>query len=196
MKLAFVRHGPTEWNALGKIQGRTDIPLSEEGRARMGLLLPPEGFEKVRVFSSPLIRATETAKLLGLADPVLDERLSEHHWGDWEGLTRDEILARDGAEAFSSRGLGIDFIPKGGEATRAFVERVHNFIRHVATGEGDAIAVCHRGVMRSAYAVATGWDMMTGMPGDMDTATALVLDVERDGSAKIHKMNVALGRRA
>jgi len=195
LKIAFLRHGPTQWNALGKIQGRTDIPLSEEGRARMARFLPPAGFEKARVYSSPLSRATETAKLLGLADPMLDERLMEHHWGDWEGLTRDEILAADGAEAFSSRGLGIDFIPKGGEPTRAFVERVADFLRHVAQSKGDAIAICHRGVMRSAYAVATGWDMMTGMPEDMDTAKALVLDVARDGTARIHAMNMALGVR-
>src|SRR5258707_10355824 len=88
LKIALIRHGPTVWNDEGRIQGQMDMPLSEAGRARIAALAPPKGFESARAFSSPLGRATETAKLLGL-DPAIDARLIEHHWGRWEGMTRE-----------------------------------------------------------------------------------------------------------
>src|SRR5436190_1344612 len=86
MKLAFVRHGPTDWNAEGRIQGHTDNPLSETGLRQMqGLRLPAE-FAGARIFASPLIRAQQTAAALGLAVGALDARLMEQDWGRWEGL--------------------------------------------------------------------------------------------------------------
>ena len=87
-KIAFLRHGPTEWNAAGRIQGHTDIALSETGLAKMsGLRLP---FVHPRLYASPLLRARQTAQALGLGDPIFDTRLMEQNWGAWEGLTRDE----------------------------------------------------------------------------------------------------------
>ena len=192
MRLAFLRHGPTDWNAEGRIQGSIDMPLSQAGRAKMAGLLPPQGFEAARAFTSPLRRARETAALLGFADAVPDARLAEHHWGEWEGLTREEILARDGADAFLRAGTAIDFTPKGGESTRALLARVADFIRDVARGDGEAIAFAHRGVLRSAYTLATGWDMATAMPEKLDLSGALILAVDADGAPRIAEMNVAL----
>ena len=96
LRIAFIPHGPTQWNDEGRLQGRQDIPLSEAGRLKMSGLRPPAGFESARVFVSPLSRARETARLLGLVDAVVDERLSEHGWGSWEGLTREEIAREMG----------------------------------------------------------------------------------------------------
>jgi broad specificity phosphatase PhoE len=190
VRLAFLRHGPTDWNAEGRIQGRIDLPLSAAGRTKMAGLLVPEGFEHARAFTSPLGRARETAALLGFADAVADARLSEHHWGEWEGLTRAEILARDGADAFVRAGAAGDFMPKGGESTRALLARVADFIRDVAQDERDAVAVAHRGVLRSAYTLATGWDMATPMPAKLDLSTALVLEAGRDGAPRVAALNV------
>ena len=192
MRLAFLRHGPTDWNAEGRIQGSIDMPLSQAGRAKMAGLLPPQGFEAARAFTSPLRRARETAALLGFADAVPDARLAEHHWGEWEGLTREEILARDGADAFLRAGTAIDFTPKGGESTRALLARVADFIRDVARGDGEAIAFAHRGVLRSAYTLATGWDMATPMPAKLDLSMALILEVEAEGKPRIAEMNLPL----
>jgi len=191
LRIAFLRHGPTDWNEEGRIQGRIDMPLSAAGRAKMAGLLPPAGF--ARAFTSPLVRARETAALLGFADAVADARLAEHHWGEWEGMTREEILARDGADAFSRAGTAIDFTPKGGESTRALLARVADFITDVARGQGDAIAISHRGVLRSAYTLASGWDMATPMPEKLDLSAALILAV--DGAVRIDEMNVALRAR-
>jgi probable phosphoglycerate mutase len=57
LRIAFLRHGPTEWNEQGRIQGRIDMPLSQTGSAKMAGLAPPSGFETVRAFVSPLDRA-------------------------------------------------------------------------------------------------------------------------------------------
>lgn len=196
MRIALLRHGPTDWNAQGRIQGSIDVPLSEAGRARMAALLPPQGFEQARAFTSPLVRARETAALLGFPDAVPDARLAEHNWGEWEGLTREEILARDGEDAFARAGSAIDFTPRGGESTRALLARVAAFIADVARDERDAIAVTHRGVLRSAYTLATGWDMATAMPAKLDLSAVLVLEARADGAPRIAEMNVPLRGRS
>src|SRR5262249_21720818 len=168
------------------------MPLSAAGRAKMAALQPPDGFAAARAFTSPLRRARETAALLGYPNATPDARLTEHHWGEWEGLTREEILARDGADAFVRAGSAIDFTPKGGESTRALLARVADFIRDVAKGEGDAVAIAHRGVLRSAYTLATGWDMTTPMPEKLDLSAALVIAVDGDGAPRVAEWNVPL----
>jgi probable phosphoglycerate mutase len=192
LRIAFLRHGPTDWNEEGRIQGRIDMPLSDAGRARMAALLPPQGFETAAAFTSPLQRARETARLLGFPDAIADDRLAEHDWGDWEGLTREEILARDGADAFVKAGSAIDFTPKGGESTRDLLARVAAFLRDRAAEARDALAIAHRGVLRSAYTLATGWDMLTPMPAKLDLSMALILELDRSGAVRIAAMNVPL----
>jgi len=195
VKIALIRHGPTAWNAEGRIQGKRDVPLSEEGRRLFATLHPPPGFEHARGFVSPLGRARETASLLGLANPAIDERLAEHDWGQWEGLTREEILARDGKDAFVRAGSGIDFTPMGGERTADLIARVRAFLMDVARGRDDAVAVTHRGILRSAYAIATGWQMLTPMPDALDLAKALILSLHDTGRATVATLNAPLGRK-
>jgi probable phosphoglycerate mutase len=190
VRIAFLRHGPTEWNAQGRVQGHTDIPLSEEGFAKMRKLRPP--FPAPRSFVSPLKRARQTAEAFGLANPVVDARLMEQNWGRWEGLSRAEILAREGKDAFLRAGLAAQFRPPGGESTQELHDRVADFLRDVARGEGAAIAVAHLGVLRAAYTLATGWDMATPMPGDLDVSKALVLELTAAGNTRVHGLNVEL----
>jgi broad specificity phosphatase PhoE len=183
------------WNEEGRIQGRIDIPLSIAGRAKMAGLLPPAGFETAHAYVSPLLRARQTAEVFGLDRVTIDARLSEHDWGVWEGLTREEILARDGEDAFERAGRGIDFRPKGGESTRELLLRVESFLRDVASRGSDAIAIAHRGILRSAYTVATDWDMSSPMPAKLDLNGALILELGSDGNAKIAELNVPLRTR-
>ena len=189
MRIALVRHGPTLWNVQGRIQGKTDIALSDDGAAQMARLRLPRNFSYARAFVSPLQRARQTAALLGIENPVIDARLAEHDWGRWEGLTREEILARDGPDALSYSGLELH--PPGGESMRDFIARVTAFLRDAAAGEGDAVAVTHRGVMRAAYVIATGWNMATPMPPELDLSKILVLD----GTLAIATLNVPLEAR-
>ena len=191
MRIAFLRHGPTDWNAAGRVQGHTDIPLSETGLAKMaGLCLP---FEFPRVFASTMTRARQTAAALRLAEPVLDARLMEQNWGRWEGLTRDDIFARDGDDAFVKAGSerGTDFRPPGGESTGELHARIAAFLKDAAQGEGNAVVVAHLGVLRAAYTLATGWNMATPMPADLNASKILLLSLTPDGAASMEALNVA-----
>ena len=195
MFIALIRHGATEWNAQKRVQGTVDTPLSEAGRAAMARLLPPESFESARPFCSPKLRARQTAALLGLENPTLDERLTEQNWGSWEGLTREEMLARDGQDAFVRAGRGLQFRPPGGESTAELHTRVQSFFADVAKVAGDAIAVTHMGVLRAAYVLATGWDMSTPMPEGLNLTAALALSLDESGKAAIAGFNVPLRER-
>ena len=190
MKITFLRHGPTEWNAQGRVQGHTDIPLSDEGLRKMRGLRPP--FSAQRIFASPLTRACQTAEAMGLENPVLDARLMEQNWGRWEGLTHAEILAGDGENAFAKAGLAAGFRPPGGESTQELHDRVEDFLRDAARQDSDAIAVTHLGVLRAAYTLATGWNMATPMPEGLDISKALVLTQEQNGKLVIHTLNAEL----
>ena len=191
MRIALLRHGPTDWNAAGRIQGHIDIPLSDIGNARMSALRLPAALSTTRAFSSPLLRARQTAGAIGLAEPVLDARLMEQNWGRWEGLTREEIIARDGADCYVNAGAnrGGAFRPPGGESTQEVLDRVAAFLRDVAAGEGDAVAVTHLGVLRAAYTLATGWTMNAPMPPDLDVSRILVLELARDGASTVAALN-------
>jgi len=191
LRIALIRHGPTDWNAQKRVQGTIDTPLSAEGEAMMAQLLPPEGFDATRPFSSPKLRARQTAALLGLENPALDARLAEQNWGSWEGLTRAEMLARDGEDAFLRAGLGRAFRPPGGESTGELHARVQSFLTDAAKGT-DAVAVTHMGVLRAAYVLATDWDMSAPMPAELSLTAALVLSLDGDGVPTIAKLNAPL----
>ena len=194
MRLALIRHGPTEWNAQHRVQGSIDIPLSAEGRARMERLKPPEGFETARAYCSPKLRARQTASCLGLRHLRFDGRLIEQNGGDWEGLTRAEMLARDGDDAFIRAGSarGLAFRPPGGESTGELHARVRAFFADIARLDEDAIAVTHMGVLRAAYVMATGWDGQMAMPEEIDLKAALILSLARDGTPSVARLNAPL----
>ncbi len=190
MKFALLRHGPTDWNAAGRIQGQTDIGLSDAGLAKMAALRLP--LTVARAYASPMLRARQTTAALGLANPIHDPRLMEQNWGTWEGLTRDEILSRHGADAFIKAGSnqGEAFRPGDGESTGELHARVASFLKDVAEDEGDAVAVAHLGVLRAAYTLATGWDMATPMPAELDVSKILVLSLSKDAAPKIDGLNL------
>lgn len=105
MQLGWIRHGRTDWNAAGKIQGQTDIPLNEEGKAqarRLAERLLQEGADWTAVVSSDLQRAQQTAAILaeklGIRLLAPDERLRERNYGLIEGTTEEERLERWGPD--------------------------------------------------------------------------------------------------
>jgi probable phosphoglycerate mutase len=190
LRIALLRHGPTAWNAAGRVQGHTDIALSDEGLAKMAALRLP--FAPTHIYASPMLRARQTAQALDLQNPVLDARLMEQNWGAWEGLTRQEILDRHGADAFVKAGSdqGEAFHPGGGETTGELHARVASFLADAARQDGNAVAVAHLGVLRAAYTLATGWDMSAPMPADLDVSKILVLSLNANGVPKIETLNL------
>ncbi|WP_145149242.1 histidine phosphatase family protein [Paenibacillus xylanexedens] len=103
MRIGLIRHGLTDWNAAGRIQGQTDIPLNGEGReqaGRLGRRLLTEEYQWDYIITSGLSRAQETGEIISnlLNVPLLepDARLKERAFGQIEGLTSDERVARWG----------------------------------------------------------------------------------------------------
>lgn len=103
MRIGLIRHGLTDWNAAGRIQGQTDIPLNGEGREqaeRLGRRLLTEEYQWDYIITSGLSRAQETGEIISklLNVPMLepDARLKERAFGQIEGLTSEERVARWG----------------------------------------------------------------------------------------------------
>ena len=180
----MLRHGPTEWNALGRIQGHTDIPLSDEGLAKMRGCCACR-FAAARVFVSPLLRARQTAEALGLRDADPGCAADGTELGQ---LGRPDPRRDSGArrrDAFQRAGLRAR-LPAAAAANppRELHARVAAFLKDVAREDGDAIAVAHLGVLRAAYTLATGWDMATPMPPDLDVSKILMLELARGRHAR------------
>ena len=145
--LLLVRHGETDWNAEGRLQGHTDRPLSDYGRRQaQQLAAEVEAEELEAIYSSDLARARETAEIVGerLELPVvLDPDLREKDWGTWEGLSAVE---RD----------RVEFV---GESTEAHQERMLRALRRISErhpGDGRVLVVTHGGSMRRVQTAAMG----------------------------------------
>ncbi len=158
--LALLRHADTAWSAEGRIQGRSDVSLSESGRAQLRAHALPRDCRGMKVVTSPLARCVETAALLGAQDAEREPRIAEMRWGAWEGRLLAELRLELGEAMRQNEARGLDFRPEGGETPREVFSRVGEWLKEIAT---PTLAITHRGVIRVALAAATGWDM-TGRP--------------------------------
>src|SRR5437763_6766816 len=163
--VALLRHGDTPWSAEGRIQGRSDVPLSDAGRAALSEFRLPACCRKMRVVTSPLLRCTETAALIGAADAARDGRLVEMSWGQWEGRVLAALRAELGEAMRSNEARGWDFRPAGGESPREVLARARDWLMQL---DSPTLAVTHRGVIRAIFAAATGWDMRAAPPAKLD----------------------------
>lgn len=194
--LALVRHGPTEWSAIHRIQGRTDIPLSDVGRAAVGAWrLPPElaAFDPV---ASPLRRAVETATMLCAAaeigDPSIEPRLAEMNWGEWEGRRLEELRRELGEAMAANEARGLDFRPEGGESPRDLLARLRPWLAEVGAAGRPTLAVTHKGVIRALLAEAAGWDMTGKPPVKLDWSSAHLFVVDKLGGLGLDRPNLSL----
>jgi broad specificity phosphatase PhoE len=153
--ILLARHGETDWNLQRRVQGHSDTPLNETGRAQaLALAETLEGAELDAVYSSDLARASDTARVvadrLGLEVTVLPE-LRERHFGSWEGLTDEEIFARYPGARSGSWG--------DGETKEEMRKRVLRALRQIAAEHprGRVLVVTHGGPVR-ALLVESGLD--------------------------------------
>jgi probable phosphoglycerate mutase len=186
--LLALRHGPTDWNARKLIQGRADTKLSAVGRRLVRKLRLPAGWENAACITSPLSRASETARILGLSARQ-DARLIEMDWGDWEGQSLADLRAAHGEEMANNEARGLDFRPPGGESPREVQARVATLLSEL---DAPTLIITHKGVLRAIYALATGWTMQTKPPAKLRDGCAHVFAVGRDGALTIEKLNVPL----
>lgn len=190
--LLLLRHGPTQWNQDKRVQGRSDVPLSAGGRAEVKSWRVPAEFAGFEWISSPLLRAVETAALLGGGEAPRDERLTEMDWGEWEGQHLDALRRELGDLMRAWEARGLDFCAPGGETPRQVQQRLTPFLAERAASGRGAVAVAHKGVIRAVYAMAANWDM-TGPPGHkLRESCAHLFDLTRDGTPRILRLNIAL----
>ncbi|MFN3614414.1 MAG: histidine phosphatase family protein [Rubrimonas sp.] len=152
-RLILVRHGETEWNAAHRLQGQSDIALSDTGRAQARALAPlVAGLAPDLALASDLHRARETSALIGYAGADLVPTLREQRLGDWEGRTVCELDADD----YRAWRIG-DYTPPGGETFEALSARVGSAMTDAAARCGSAaLLTCHGGVIRAALAALIG----------------------------------------
>ena len=172
MILVLVRHGETEWALARRHTGRTDIPLTDDGRAQAAALRPRlEARAFASVLASPLSRAWDTARLAGL-DPVADEDLLEWDYGEYEGITTAEVRA--------SRPdwlLWRDGCP-GGESPDEVAARADRVIARALAAGGDTCVVAHSHLLRM---VAVRWlDQPHAFGARLHLGTATISELGHD----------------
>jgi broad specificity phosphatase PhoE len=160
-KLYFIRHGETDWNAEGRLQGQRDIPLNDVGRVQAeetGIVLSrlEPGFEDLAYWSSPLSRTRETMELLrvklGLYPQAyrMDDRLKEVSFGEWEGLTWPDVERISPRLAASRIADKWHTSPPQGENYQDVADRLSTFL---STLERTSVVVSHGGVGRALMAL-------------------------------------------
>jgi len=178
-KVYLLRHGETEWSLNGRHTGVTDIPLTENGRKLARQLQPILAREKfVTVFTSPLQRARDTCDLAGLGTLAsIDRDLMEWNYGEYEGLTTDQIRqTRPDWSVFR------DGCP-GGESPPEVSVRADRIVSRVRAVDGNVVLFSHGHILR---VLAARWINLSASYGEnflLDTATLNVLGYYRESPA-------------
>ncbi len=160
-RLFLVRHGETDWNREGRLQGAQDIPLNALGReqaaeaaARLRGLV--HGYAGLDFVCSPMQRAQETMQILrrqlGLPAAAyrIEERLRELTFGEWEGFTWRQVRASAREQALARERDKWGFVPPGGESYRMLAERIRPVLAELRR---ETVIVSHGGVARAALAL-------------------------------------------
>ncbi|MGB1612465.1 MAG: histidine phosphatase family protein [Arenicellales bacterium] len=162
MTLLIARHGQTDWNLARRWQSRSDIPLNATGVTQadsLALQLLAEQYRPVRIISSPLSRARQTAEIMGRVlglSVEVDQRLTELDLGEWEGCLEAELRAEDPARYDHWRSEGYLIAPPGGESLFDVAERVRPLVTELKTDPGDLLLVGHQGVNMALKAELSG----------------------------------------
>lgn len=177
-QIVVVRHGETEWSRSNHHTGRTDIPLTDLGRREASLVGPTLAtWNFAAVFSSPLQRALETARLSGVSGEItIDDDLMEWDYGIYEGRRSIDIMEEEPGwskwHQDIENGEHVDEV--GARADRA-IERISG-----AAARGPAIVFAHGHLLSVFIARWLGLDAADGRRFVLETGTVSVLGVKRD----------------
>jgi probable phosphoglycerate mutase len=162
VRICVVRHGETGWNAERRLQGHTDIPLNDIGRAQAratAALLAGQRFDAA--YTSDLQRAADTARAICAAGPEPQHRaeLRERHYGAFQGLTYAEAQARhpEAYRHFEARTPDFEF-PGQGESLLRFAARIQAAFEQIAAAHPGqtVLVVAHGGVLDIVHRLASG----------------------------------------
>jgi probable phosphoglycerate mutase len=183
----LMRHGETAWSVSGQHTGTTDIPLTENGRRVAKLLQPVLTKETFAlVLTSPLQRARETCALAGLgACAEIDRDLMEWDYGEYEGLTPQQIHAKNPGWMIFTDGC------PGGESPEQVEARIDRVIAKVRAVEGQVALFAHGHVLRAFAARWLGLRAADGCHFLLDTATLNVMSDYR-GIPAVKRWNAPL----
>ena len=175
-KIWLFRHGETEWSKSGQHTGRTDLPLTDDGRQRaeaVGRYLAGQRF--ALVLSSPLVRAVDTCRLAGYGDQVqLADDLLEWDYGEYEGLKTVDIQKERPGWV-----LWKDGVP-GGETAQQVGARADRLIARAAAADGDVALFSHGHMLRVLGARWLGLAPTGGQLFALGTAALSTLGYEHD----------------
>ncbi|MFA5608289.1 MAG: histidine phosphatase family protein [Leucobacter sp.] len=181
--IVVIRHGETDWNAELRIQGRTEVPLNDAGRAQAresAELLAAAGSWQ-RVITSPLGRAVETARIiadtLGLDAPTVDPSVLERDFGQAEGLTRSETHER-----------WPDLEVPGAESLSDLAQRGAGALARMLQESPGAIVVAHGALMRAALRELTGTDVPRVLNGEAWAITHAQAERGAPSSPVVHRL--------
>ena len=171
----LVRHGATEWSDAWRHTGRTDLPLTAHGQRQAASLYRPLDRQRfARVLASPKLRARETARLAGFAEAIVEDDLHEWDYGEYEGLTREQIQVHD-----PSWTIFTGEVP-GGETAAQVAARALRVLDRIAPVDGPVLLFAHGHFLRVLTATALGFGPEAGARFSLDPATISVLGSERE----------------
>lgn len=162
-----VRHGETDWNRVGRLQGWAPVDLSERGRSQTLDLARsfPGPWTIDRFVSSDLARARETAERLArttqLPSPTFHRAFRERDLGRYQGLTGEALRQVSGCET-----RDVDFVPPGGESLRTMADRVRTGLRsqlETLSADGTLLLVTHGGPIRTLLGLAHNQELQVAL---------------------------------
>ena len=190
-RIVLWRHAPTPSNEGGVVQGTVDVPLDDAGRARaawaaarIAQRFEASGAERLRVYSSPLRRAVETAEALTAlvgGDVVIDEAFSQRSYGVWEGLTWEQIQ-REWPEEFARREAGLDPRIPGWDGQEAVAARVLAGLERLWDPEVPAVVVTHGSPITLGLLAAIGEPASSLVLGRVPHAACAVVTKVESGA--------------
>lgn len=178
-KAFLCRHGETEWNVTGQHTSFTDIPLTDNGRHQAELLGKRlQGKTFAKVFVSPYERSTETCKIAGFSkQAILDPDFAEWNYGEYEGLTSDEIHKKIPDWTIFKYGA------PGGESIEQVQKRAERAVAKMRASEGNVIVFSHGHFTRVLGAVWIGLGARDGRLFTLSNASLCILGYEREAPA-------------
>lgn len=185
--LAFLRHGPTEWNQKRLYQGRThDIEILAESRLTLQKYCLPDRFLNYDLYCSPLKRAQQTLRALTDKNYKTVDSLVECDFGEWEGKSYKQVC-----EQYPHRENGYDGLDYKYHSGESYREAQNRLLSWAQTLQQDSLAVSHKAAITALYAKAVDWDVLSPPPHQLDFQKLQLYSIE-NSKIKLIEHNIDL----
>ena len=184
LEIYLFRHGETEWTLSGRHTGRTDIPLTPEGKQQaLELKKKLKNLSFTAVYSSPLQRSAETCRIAGYPEPTFDSRAQEWDYGLYEGLTSDQIRQLNPSWELFSQGA------PGGETPQSVSQRADALLQSLLPHTGKIALFSHGHFLRALAARWLNLDISKGKLFFLSVASTSILGFEHSSKRVLRLWN-------